>query len=137
MNRKDFDKMPVEKFDQVMAKSSEIGQLSFRLEKLMDWREWMKKIPYIDFGDDLEVSVIPPFAGAMTRFLVRLKGKESRISVYLDCHDILGYMEEPYWEAYAIKGDTARFLLNETKELVEAIRNELNEREIKSPPLGE
>lgn len=96
----------------------------YDIESREDWREWVKKIPALKFDADWEVKIIPPFGGAMGRFLVSKNGGHS-VSVYLDCHDALGYMEQPYWEAYPIGEDTARFLLDDTEGLINAIRTQL------------
>lgn len=104
-----------------------IFEATHLLEQANDWRGWVKKIPFIDFGDDLLVQPIPPFTGAVARFRVRSKKHvKHEISVYLDCYDTLGIVGQPYWEAYQIDGDTARFMMDDTKGLVECIRKELN-----------
>jgi hypothetical protein len=91
---------------------------------LFETRKWMTKIPYLKFPSDVEVKVIPPFGGAMARFVVK-KGKRG-VSCYLDCYGHLGAMDEPYWEIYPYKNDTYRCYLNETDELMEKIVEELN-----------
>lgn len=98
----------------------------YSVEKNEDWRRWVKEVPVITFKSGWEVRIIPPFAGAMARFLVSCPGTDEEISVYLDCHDALGYMGYPYWEAYPIDGDTARFDMADTVGLVECIDKELN-----------
>lgn len=99
--------------------------LPYKVDKQMEYLSWAGKIPYISFPDDWEVRIIPPFSGAIVRFLARLKGKEKSISVYLDCYQKLGCMDAPYWEAYKIGDDTIRFYLDETNELIKAIDEEL------------
>ena len=96
----------------------------YHIEKTQKWREWIEKIPFIKFPPDWEVQVIPPFAGAMARFQVRKNGK--KISVYLDVDNSLGYMDGPYWEAYPIGDDTARFMIDETTNLIATIEEELS-----------
>jgi len=91
----------------------------------METRGWINKIPYLRFNNNHEVRVIPPFAGATIRFNVRYKDKA--VSVYLDCYNNLGCMDEPYWEIYPYKGDAFRCLLNETEKLLSAIDKELND----------
>lgn len=98
--------------------------LPYDYDKAMETRKWVSEIPYIKFDPSWEVKVIPPFGGATVRFLVKKNGKT--VSVYLDCYDRLGCVEAPYWEAYPISEDVARFLLNDVNELVEAITKELN-----------
>jgi hypothetical protein len=93
------------------------------------WRESIQQIPYISFKEGWEVSIIPPFGGAMARFLVREKSNQKgRVSVYLDYFDNLGCVGKPYWEVYPIGNDTARHLLNETDDLVKTIEQALIEQ---------
>ena len=54
-----------------------------------EWGKWIDLIPAIKFSPEWEVKVIPPFGGAIVRFLVICKGKTA--SVYLDCYDRIGY----------------------------------------------
>ena len=89
--------------------------------------EWRDKIPTLNFPSEWNVQIIPPFGGAIVRFVVKSNDKE--ISVYLDGYDILGYRGQPYWEAYPIEENSnhyQRFLINETKELIECIKKEIN-----------
>ena len=58
------------------------------------------------------------------------KNPDDWISVYLDWYDALGFMGAPYWEAYSIEGDTARFMLEETSALISAIDGELKKKEL-------
>ena len=97
---------------------------SFELEKLNEWDKWDKLIPSIEFKSDYKVKMRPPFCGAIVRFCVE-KGDKS-VSVYLDCYSTLGSVSEPYWEAYPINDDTARFLMNDVEELIKTIENELS-----------
>lgn len=84
------------------------------------WREIAGEIPFIKFPADWTVAVIPPFAGALARFRVKLPdGREK--SIYLDFYDRLGYVGQPYWEIYPVLGDVERCLLNETDKLLAAI----------------
>ena len=98
-------------------------EVTSRYDKVMETREWITKIPYLRFNPNHEVRVIPPFAGATIRFNVRNKDKS--ISVYLDCYNNLGSMDEPYWEIYPYNGDTYRCFINEIDKLMEAINEEL------------
>src|SRR4030065_481704 len=90
-----------------------------QIENTEEWREWRKKIPFLTFPQGIELKVIPPFAGAIARFIARSNGKE--VSVYLDCYDKLGCVGSPYWEVYPYDGDTYRCGMNETNELITAI----------------
>lgn len=95
-------------------------------ERLYDARDWCGKIPFIPFKRGWLVKVIPPFAGAVARFLVSKDGKNC-VSVYLDCYGMLGACNHPYWEVYPYDGDTFRCSMNEVNELVDAIEHSLEE----------
>ena len=95
------------------------------VERNEEWREWIKEIPYIRFPSEWEIKIIPPFGGAMARFLVKIGIKE--ISVYLDCHGSLGACDTPYWEVYPYNDDVYRCDMNETAELINAIRHALEQ----------
>ena len=65
----------------------------YKIEHEEDWRGWVDKIPFLKFPISVEWKVIPPFVGAIARFLVRVNGKT--VSVYLDCYDRLGVFGAP------------------------------------------
>lgn len=98
----------------------------YKIEDKEKWRDWSGKIPAIQFPSDCKVKVIPPFAGAMARFLVCKNGKQ--VSVYLDCHDALGFMNNtPYYEIHPnLEGDCSRFYLDETEQMMKEIIEVLN-----------
>jgi hypothetical protein len=98
-------------------------RLRWQVDSLENWRAIIKQMPAIEFPRGWKVKVIPPFAGAVARFLV-CKG-DREISVYLDWFSRLGCCTAPYWEAYPIGDDTERFDLQDTAGLVAAIRKEL------------
>lgn len=103
------------------------------IESEFEWRKWAQEIPALQFKSDWLVKVIPPYAGAVARFLVfhKLNPKE-QVSVYLDCYNQLGFMDKPYWEIYPAKdGDTERFNIEDTANLIQAIDDSLTERLIK------
>lgn len=100
------------------------------VERKDEWLKWMNEIPAINFKSDWLVTVIPPFGGAIARFLVAHKDNPNEtISVYLDCYGRLGCMNQPYWEMYprTYEGyeDTERFYIEEVEELVGAIDDQL------------
>jgi hypothetical protein len=95
----------------------------YDIEEKEKWREWIAKIPAINFPSEWAVKVIPPFCGAMARFLVQENGKT--VSVYLDCHAALGACTAPYWEIYPYDDDTFRCAMNDVDELLGAIRHSL------------
>lgn len=92
-------------------------------DKTMESRRWAEEIPFISFNPKWKVQVIPPFAGAVVRFVVSFENKN--VSVYLDCYRALGTCDYPYWEAYPINGDTERFHMNDVDSLIEVISKEL------------
>ena len=87
------------------------------------------QLPCFRFPASVEVQPFPPFGGALLRFFVYLRDSETRVSVYLDASCALGSMPEPYWEIYPnAEGDTTRFLLSESEELVAAVLVSLEAR---------
>ena len=85
------------------------------------WREIVKQIPFIAFPAGWRVAVIPPFAGAVARFLVQLPRRKATKSIYLDWYDNLGIMKKPYWEVHPYRGDVGRCDLEDIKTLLRMI----------------
>lgn len=84
--------------------------------------QWIDKIPFIQFPAEWRVQMIPPFAGAVVRFVVQ-KENNIKVSVYLDCYEALGLFGEPHWEIYpGPSGENERFAMNDVDEMIEAIR---------------
>ena len=96
-------------------------------DKLMETREWVNKIPFINFPSDWQIQIIPPFSGATSRFRIKKIDNEKTVSVYLDCYDHLGCFGEPYWEIYPYQDDTFRCAMNDTDALINDIEESLNE----------
>lgn len=90
-----------------------------KYEKIMESGKWISEIPYLNFKPEWQVKVIPPFAGAVIRFII--KNGEKTISVYLDCYNKLGCYNKPYWEIYPYLDDTFRCDMSDTESLLEAI----------------
>jgi len=90
------------------------------------WRTWLEKIPFLQFPLEYKIKIIPPFGGAMARFLVSKDGKKS-VSIYLDCFERLANFDGPYWELYPHKGDVFRCAINDTESLVSAIKESLDD----------
>jgi len=98
-------------------------------ERIQEYEYWKDNIPFLTFPPDWEISVIPPFATAMIRFRVRHGTKE--VSVYLDCHNTLGCMSNPYWEIYPDEhGETERYNINDTEGLINGIQFSLQRRQL-------
>ena len=109
------------------------GMERYLIEDKEKWKDWSDKMPTLKFDSEWEVKIIPPFAGALARFVV--KHNEKQVSVYFDAYSNLGWMYDendnpiPYFEAYAFKhgdGCPVRFLLNETDKMMDYIRKILN-----------
>ena len=96
-----------------------------KIERAEDWRTWMDKIPAIQFDADWQVKVIPPFSGAMARFLILKGGKQA--SIYLDCYDVLGCVGHPYWEVYPVADDVGRCDIDDIEQLLVLIRRALGD----------
>jgi len=104
--------------------------LGYDVDVSTKYREWQWKIPHVAFRPEWDVRAIPPFAGAIIRYLVR--HNDLTVSIYLDAYDFLGAMGAPYWEMLPnINGEFERFLLNETTELVAAVAKSLERNEVK------
>lgn len=74
-----------------------------KVSEIYEWKKWRDEIPFISFPSNWKIKIVPPIAGAIVRFHVTKEVLSDRISVYLDCYDMLGHMEEPYWEIYPDK----------------------------------
>lgn len=91
------------------------------VEQKENWRHVVSEIPFIEFPRGWKVAVIPPFGGALARFLVKKKNGH-KVSVYLDWYARLGAMNHPYWEVYPHGGDVFRCHVNDTDALIQAIK---------------
>ena len=107
-----------------------------RIGYLLEWDKWSGRIPFIKFDQEWSVRIIPPSHGAMVRFHVNNQA-DCRVSVYLDCHDILGSLgfilqddPKPYWEIYPYEGeDIHRVAMDDVEGLLEAIRHSFKYQE--------
>ena len=105
-----------------------------KIEEKENWRDWAGVMPALHFDSDWEVKILPPFAGALARFVVR-KG-EKRVSVYFDAHARLGAMydesgsPEPYFEAYNFElfQEPERYLFDQVDMMMNSIREYLNKQ---------
>lgn len=84
------------------------------------YREFYDKVPFIKWPAEWSVKAIPPFSGALVRYVVVHQG--ARVSIYLDGNNSLGYWGGPYWEVYPYDEDVFRCDMDDTKSLVEAVR---------------
>lgn len=103
----------------------------YQIEHDEKWRDWIDKIPALNFDPAWSVKVIPPFGGAMARFRVEYKGKSA--SVYLDVYERLGCYGEPHWEVYPVNDNNERCAMNDVPELMRMIRESIGHM----PAMGE
>jgi hypothetical protein len=80
----------------------------YEVERAEDWHSWIDKIQPFELRQDYTIKVIPPFAGAVTRFHIGHISSDRTISIYFDGSDNLGVVGYPYYEAYEIAGETYR-----------------------------
>lgn len=107
----------------------------YNLEVEEKWDHYISMIPFFKFPSYWEIQIIPPFHGALIRFMVRDSKSKKNVSVYLDVNKSLGIFEDggPYWEIYITNSDrefndTRRLPLSENgDELISAIKNEIKE----------
>ncbi len=100
-----------------------------KIDSLQEYQKWAQEIPFMRFPADWEIKIIPPFCGAIVRFVIRRINEEKSISVYLDCYGTLGSLGDPYWEIHPYNGDTYKCYLNETGNLIDAIDYALGNKE--------
>lgn len=98
-------------------------------DREMKARDWISKIPPLQFPENWVINMVPPFAGALVRFGVSLEGTSDYVSVYLDVYSILGAVEGPYWEVYIQDNPNfpSRCAMEDTESLMEMISQALSE----------
>jgi len=111
------------------AKKGEMRDKIFEVSNLYEWDKWREEIPYINFPSDWQVKPVPPVTGAVVRFLVRRNDtrKGDRVSIYLDCYNLIGYYDGPYWEVYPHNGDVIRCGIKDVESLVKYIGESLEQ----------
>jgi len=84
-------------------------------------REWAAEIPFFKLPPHISIAVIPSFAGALARFLLRNETTKKEVSIYFDAYNFLGfYGEQPYWELFPnLEGDTSRYEMLKVDELID------------------
>ena len=100
-----------------------------KVEQIREYRKWANKMPVFHFDKEWDVKIVPPFAGALTRFTISYNGKW--VSVYFDAYASLGWFCDdegnplPYFECY--NGENIyRYLLDESEQMMRDVRNYLN-----------
>ena len=100
-----------------------------KVEQFHDYKGWARKLPAFHFDKEWDVTIIPPFASAIIRFVIDYNGKY--VSVYFDAYSELGWMYDkneqpiPYFEYYDGE-ETHRYYLDESEQMMNDIRNFLN-----------
>lgn len=102
-----------------------------KLEKSENWDKWVKLIPSLNFPKKWNVTIIPPFCGAMVRFKIQTPkmNKNDLVSVYLDVDCSLGCWSGPYWEVYPLDGDVIRCDMSDTEQLMKNISKAIKQLE--------
>ena len=104
---------------------------AFDYSDMMEHSKWRQEIPFLQFPPEWQIKILPPFSGAVVRFWVQKE--EASVSVYLDCYSILGAVNRPYWEIYPDQeGDNSRFYMDDTEELLLAIKDSIERQLSKS-----
>lgn len=100
--------------------------MSAQMENEFEWGKWAIEIPYIKWPSDWEVKAVPPFCGAIIRYWINTP--RGKVSVYLDCYDLLGFFGSPHWEVYPnINGDNERFAMNDIEGLLQCISGKMKD----------
>ena len=106
-------------------------RLAFEATDEFEWFKWLHKMPYISFPADWQIRIIPPYHGAIVRFLVSKVNLLNNVSVYLDCYDLLKPpYGEPYWEVHPYgnnEDDVYRCPMNNVDDLLNAIEKSLEQ----------
>jgi len=99
------------------------------IEEQQKWRDEIDNIPYLSFPPEWQIQIIPPFADAVIRFIVKYPDGNTR-SVYLDSRGSLGYFgfdknnkPIPYWEVYPVNEENVRCHKDDVEKLMEILRS--------------
>lgn len=93
------------------------------IEAEQEWDRVRQELPWLNFPPHLCVKIVPPFMGAMVRFLVKNPVTGDTASVYYDEWGMLG-ADRQYWEVY-VHGDTTRFERDDVVAMMNFIDNQL------------
>lgn len=47
----------------------------YKIEETYEYKKWCKEIPALHFKNEWNVKIIPPFAGAIVRFIIEYNNK--------------------------------------------------------------
>ena len=109
--------------------------VSAKYDQEFESREWQSKIPKLKFHSSWDVKIIPPFGGAIIRFVIYKNDKSC--SIYFDGYGLLGAVDVPYWEIYPVGEDTYRCMLNDVDELLFVISCAINGLDVSSDVFGQ
>lgn len=106
-----------------------IHEASHQLEDALDYGRWMRELPFMEIPAGFKIKVVPPWHGAVVRFWIQKADAvdmEKCISVYFDSRNVLGSMDQPYYEAYSIDDECQRYFVGEEDKMMADIVRELN-----------
>lgn len=115
------------------------AMLGYAYDRIFEADKWRNALPYLQFPASYHVKIIPPFAAAVIRFLVRKDSTPGveRVSIYFDGYNNLGCPGQPYWEVYpGSDGDISRFMLGQETDMMEEIEKALQRLETKDEKEG-
>ena len=101
-----------------------VSEIISDYESVQECRKWTKELPALHFKKEWDVTIIPPFGGAVIRFCIEHNDKH--VSVYFDGYSDLGYMIDennkpiPYFEYYD-GDDCYRYYMNESEQMMNDI----------------
>lgn len=94
-------------------------KIASQVDKTFKYIEWAQEIPAFEIPQGYKIKVIPPFRGALVRFLVIDSLTEKEISIYLDGYNLLGYYNGAYWELYPnMAEDVSRYPINSIDKVI-------------------
>lgn len=127
---------PVTKESRVQFSDMALGNIMLnvervKIEKQENWEEWCELIPPLNFPKKWNVTIIPPFCGAMVRFRIQTPkmNQNDMVSVYLDVDNSLGCWSGPYWEVYPFDEDVVRCDMSDTGQLMKNISKSVKQLE--------
>jgi hypothetical protein len=118
----------IEEIEDDVKNNADLLVSRLMIENKEKWRDWIYKIPYLNFPEKYQVKLIPPYCGAMVRFFIKNPKTDKQVSIYLDCFERIGFYStddenKEYWELYPDDDDDVfRCGMNETEILMNKIK---------------